>query len=98
MANIRESAQAYTPKQTHNIADLDLVRLDWPVEERTGKDNNNTEFKYNVVIVGGDEYRIPNSVLNDIKTILSAKPTQQTVKVIKKGEGMKTQYTVIPLE
>jgi hypothetical protein len=98
MANIRESAKAFVPKQTKNIADLDIARLEWPVESRKGKDKDNKDFDYNVVIVGGEEYRIPDSVLSSIKTILEAKPSQQTVRVIKKGTGMNTEYTVVQID
>jgi hypothetical protein len=98
MVNLRETAKAYEPQTTHNIAELDAVSLDVLVEERKGKDKDGKEFSYSVALVTGEEYRVPATVLKDIKAIMTAKPTLKTVKVIKKGEGMKTQYTVIPLE
>jgi len=98
MANIRESAQAFIPKQTKNIADLDSVNLDWPVEDRTGTDKDNNEFAYKVVVKDGEDYRIPASVLNAIKTIIENKASQKTVRVIKKGTGMNTEYTVIQMD
>ena len=98
MTNLRESAKAYEPQQTKNIAELEAVSLDVPIEQRKGKDQTGKEFEYAVAIVLGEEYRVPATVLKDIKAIMEAKPTLKTVKVIKKGEGMKTQYTVIPLE
>jgi len=98
MTNLRETAKAYEPTQTHNIAELEAVSLDVQIEERTGKDKDGKEFSYHVALVVGEEYRVPATVLKDIKAIMSAKPTLKTIKVIKKGEGMKTQYTVIPLE
>ena len=98
MANLRESAKAHVPKTTKNVAELEAVSLDVPIEQRSGKDQTGKEFSYKVALVAGEEYRVPDSVLNDIKTIMSAKPTLKTVKVIKKGQGMNTEYTVIPLE
>lgn len=98
MASLRDSAKAYEPQQTKNIAELEAVSLDVPIETRKGKDQTGKEFSYDVALVAGEEYRVPATVLKDIKAIMSAKPTLKTVKVIKKGEGMKTQYTVIPLE
>jgi len=98
MANIRDSAKAFVPKQTKNIADLDVVNLEWPVEERSGIDKDNKPFEYKVVVKDGEDYRIPASVLNAIKTIVEAKPSQKTVKVVKKGQGMNTEYTVIQLD
>lgn len=96
--NLRESAKAYEPQTTKNIAELEAVSLDVPIEDRVGKDKEGKEFNYSVALVLGEEYRVPATVLKDIKAIIEAKPTLKTVKVIKKGEGMKTQYTVIPLE
>jgi predicted Holliday junction resolvase-like endonuclease len=98
MANLRESAKAYVPPQTLNVADLEAISLDVQIEQRKGKDNKGKEFEYSVALVTGKEYRVPASVLNDIKTIMETKPTLKTVKVVKKGQGMNTEYTVIPLE
>lgn len=98
MANLRESAKAYVPPQTLNVADLEAISLDVQIEQRKGKDNKGKEFEYSVALVAGKEYRVPASVLNDIKTIMESKPTLKTVKVVKKGQGMNTEYTVIPLE
>lgn len=98
MSNLRDSAKNFVPKTTKNIAELEVVSLDYPIQEREGVNNDGKTFEYKVVIVGEEEYRIPNSVLADIKSILSAKPNLKTVKVIKKGAGLATQYSVIPLD
>ncbi len=99
MANLKDTAKAYEPKKTKNIADLEVVNLETlQVEERNGVNNEGKEFNYQVVIKDNDEYRVPASVLADIKTIIENKPTLKTVKVIKKGTGMGTEYTVIPLD
>lgn len=99
MANIKESAKAYQPKKTRNIAELEVVNLEtMQIEERTGTNEDGKEFAYKVAILGNEEYRVPASVLGNIKTILEAKPTLKTVRVIKKGQGMNTEYTVIPLD
>lgn len=98
MATLRDSAKAYEPMKTKNIADLEAVSLDAVFEERTGKDKEGKDYQYSVVVVLGMDYRVPDTVLKDIKAIMEAKPTLKTVKVIKKGQGMGTQYTVVPLE
>ena len=98
MTNLRDTAKAYEPQKTKNIADLEAVSLDVVIEERKAKDKDGKEFSFHVALVVGEEYRVPSSVLNDIKAIVQAKPTLKTVKVIKKGSGMNTSYTVIPLE
>lgn len=98
MTNLRETAKAYQPQQTKNIAELEAVSLDVPITEKTAKNKDGVEFSFYVATILGEEYRVPSSVLNDIKAIMTAKPTLKTVKVIKKGQGMATSYTVIPLE
>ena len=98
LVNIRESAKAFMPKTTKNVADLDVVNLDWPVEDRKGKNEEGKEFEYKVLIKDREDYRIPGSVLNAIKTIVENRPNQKTVRVIKKGSGMNTEYTVIQLD
>jgi hypothetical protein len=98
MATLRDSAKAYEPMKTKNIADLEAVSLDAVFEERTGKDKDGKDYAFSVIVVLGADYRVPDTVLKDIKAIMEAKPTLKTVKVIKKGQGMGTQYTVVPLE
>ena len=98
MASLRDSAKAYVPAQTKNIAELEAVSLDVPITEKAGTSKEGTPFSFHVATVMGEEYRVPSSVLNDIKTIMTAKPTLKSVRVIKKGQGMNTSYTVIPLE
>ena len=98
MTSLRESAKAYQPSKTKNVADLEAVSLDSQFEERTGTGTDGKPFAFSVVVIVGQDYRVPDSVLKDIKAIMEAKPSLKTIKVIKKGTGMQTQYTVIPLE
>lgn len=98
MTNLREGAKVYEPAKTKNIADLEAVSLDSVFEERKGKDKEGKDYSFNVVVILGEDYRCPDSVLRDIKTIMAVKPGLKTIKVQKKGQGLNTQYTVIPLE
>jgi len=98
MASIKEEAQAYEPKQTLNIADLDRVELSFPLEDRTGTDKDGKEFKYKVMVANGQEYRVPNTVLEEIKKMLDLKPDLKAVKVEKSGSGLSTRYTVKKIE
>jgi len=98
MTSLRESAKAFVPQQTKNIAELEAVSLDVPITEKSGTNKEGQPFSFLVATVLGEEYRVPSSVLADIKAIMTAKPSLKTVKVIKKGTGMNTQYTVVPLE
>ena len=98
----KEAAEEYEPKKTANIADLDKFDISEPIEERTGKDNDGKEFKYNVLIRDELDYRVPNTVLEIVKGILTANAKHDkkvtTFSVEKTGEGMGTKYQVISLD
>lgn len=98
MATLKDEAKVYEPQQTKNIADLKEVSVNLNLEDRKGKDKNGEEFSYKVVVVDGEDYRVPGKVLGDLKSILEKKPTLTKFAVSKKGVGLNTQYTVIPLD
>lgn len=98
MASLKEEAKVYQPKQTKNIADLKVVSVDLQLEDRQGTDKDNKVFDYKVVVVEGEDYRIPGKVIGDLKAILEKKPTLKTFSVSKRGTGLDTTYTVIPME
>ncbi|MEA3413900.1 MAG: hypothetical protein U9Q99_00025 [Nanoarchaeota archaeon] len=94
MASLKQEAKDYIPKQTLNIADLDRVDISFPLVEKTGIDKDGKEFEYKVMVVNEQEYRVPNSVLEEIKKILDLKPEVNFVNVSKSGSGMATRYNV----
>ena len=96
-ATIKEAAEAYEAPQTKNIAELDEVSIDFELVDCEGKDKDGKTFKYKAINVNGENYRVPGIVLGDLKVILAAKPDLKKFKVSRKGEGLKTQYTVIQL-
>lgn len=98
MANLKETAQNYEPQTTKNIADLESVDVSLDLQDREGTGQDGEPFKYKVIIVNGEEYRVPNSVISSLKGILEKKPNLQKFSVSKQGTGMNTQYTVIPQE
>jgi len=94
---IKETAQAYTPPQkTQNIADLDKVHVTEPIhfETVTGKDESWDQYYLERDAV---KYVVKNSVLEQLKTFLEVNPNMTYFRVIKKGVGMETKYTVVPL-
>ena len=94
MASLKEESQAYVPKITLNIADLEKVDISLPVEDRTGTDDKGVDFSYKVLVTDNKEYRTPNTVLEEIKKIVSLKPDVKFVKVTKSGSGLNTRYSV----
>lgn len=98
MKTIKEEAQAYESPKTKNIADLEKVPTDIETEEREFTKEDGTSFHLKVIVVNGEDYRVPTSVLKSLKAILEEKPDLKFFKVKKVGEGLKTEYTVITLE
>jgi len=99
MPTIKEAAQQYEPKTTKNIADLPEVDIDaMQLEDREGTDNNGEKFQYKVVVVNNEEYRVPGSVIGDIKGILTKNPNLKRVSVSKSGSGMSTRYQVVGVQ
>ena len=99
MPTIKEAAQSYEPKQTKNIADLPEVNIEqMQLEDREGTDNEGKQFAYKVIVVSNEEYRVPGSVIGDIKGLLTKKPDLKRVSVSKTGTGMSTRYQVIMVE
>ena len=97
MVSIKESASNYEAPTTRNITELSSVDANLEMQDRTGKDSDGIEFKYKVIVVDGIDYRVPVSVLGNLKAILKENANLQKFKVTKLGEGMNTKYTVIPL-
>lgn len=94
---LKEAAMTYESHSVGNIADLPKVSTDLHIEDREGINEEGKTFLYKVIIVDGLEYRVPASVLKSLKAILDDNPNLKTFKVKKTGQGMSTEYTVIPL-
>ena len=97
MATLKDEALAYTSDKMRNISELPEVLVSYAVLEKAFKGNDGKDVKVKYIEVAGSEYRVPVSVLSDLKTILSVSPALQKFRVLKKGEGMSTEYTVLPL-
>ena len=97
MTSIKEQAKAYEPQQTKNISELDQVSVNLELQTETYKEGTPDEFSVNVTEIDGEKYRVPVSVLAQLKEILEEKPEMEYFKVRRSGEGMNTKYTVIAL-
>lgn len=97
--SLKQAAEEYeAPTRTGNIADLLQVTTDLVFEEETHKTKDGEEFTMKTVLVEGAKYRVPNSVLNQLKVLLEDNPKLERFKVKKSGVGMDTEYIVIPLQ
>jgi len=97
--SLKEAAQEYeAPVRTGNIADLPQVTTNLSFEEETHKTKDGEEFTMKTISLDGAKYRVPNSVLNQLKVLLEDNPKLEKFKVRKTGQGMDTEYVVIPLQ
>jgi len=94
MSTIIESAKAYEPKTTLNIADLAEVDVDLALEDREGQDDEGKKFFYQVAVVDGKEYRVPVSVLEKLKSALKIRADIKKIKVNRTGSGLSTKYDI----
>jgi len=97
MVTLREEAQAYTPMQTLNIADLDKIPIDIELKDGKGKTSDGEEFTYKFATIEGVDYRVAGSIIGGIKALLTKMPNLKLVSVIKQGTGMNTKYQVVPV-
>ena len=99
MVSISEFAKEYTPSTTKNISELKEVDVNLQLEDGEGTDRHGNTFKYKFIVVDGEEYRIPGSVIGNLKVILEKKPTLKKFSVARQGTTKDdTKYTVIPLD
>jgi hypothetical protein len=100
---LKQEAQEFEPTaKTKNISDLSSVSTALILEDDsfsfTEKDGREKTVIQKVVLVNGEKYRVPMSVIGSLKVILEDNPNLKTFKVKKTGEGKEgTKYTVIPL-
>lgn len=93
MATIKEEAIGFESKsKIKNISDLPSVDTNLVL-----LNEDNVEFPYKYIEHNNERYRVPTSVLSSLKAILEENPALKKFKVKKSGEGMNTEYTVIPL-
>ena len=104
MSKISEYAKDYEPKATtKNIADLQEVSTDLEIEDDEFEFEDKVSkqiksVKQKVVVVKGEAYRVPVSVIQQLKVILEDNPALKRFKVKRSGSTKDdTRYTVIPL-
>jgi len=102
MGTIKDFAKGFEPSRTHNISELkeiptELQLVDDEFEFEDRKTGEVKVVKQKVVILNNEKYRIPISVIADLKAILEKNPILEKFSVSKKGSGLQTKYTVIPL-
>lgn len=104
MTKLDQYAKDFVPAtKTKNIADLkevstdiDLIDDEFEFTDKITKQVKTVKQK--VIVVNGEQYRVPSSVIGQIKVILEDNPNCKKFKVKKVGTTMDdTRYQVIPL-
>jgi hypothetical protein len=98
MSSLKDFAKSYEPKQMGNIADLKVVDTSVEIKTETRKDKDNQDYIVSFIVVNGQEFRVPMSIIEQLKAIIESKPDLKTFKVNKTGTGMGTKYQVIALD
>jgi hypothetical protein len=93
---LRQMAQDAKEVQTQNIADAGIFPIDIAIETKEFTKTDGETFTVNIAVVNEVPYRVPTSVLLQLKALLEDMPELQQVKVLKTGSGMSTQYQVVP--
>lgn len=100
MASLKDSALNYSSATTMNIADLDKVSTDLDLVPDSFEVDENGEKKtvyQEIIIIEDQKYRVPKTVLQQLKVLLEDNPQMKFFKVKKTGSHMDTRYTVIPV-
>ena len=99
MPTLSEFAKTYSAEATKNISDLKEVSTNLQLIDREGTDKTGNSYKYKVIVVEGIDYRVPSSVIGNLKAILEKKPSMTKFSVARQGKTKDdTKYTVIPLD
>ncbi len=101
MAKLKDEAKEYSPGLP-TVAQLDSISVDVNLKDHkrtfTDDEGNEKTRKEKVVVRDGEKYRVPKSVLKQLKEHLKQNPELANFKVTKSGQGLNTDYTVIPLQ
>lgn len=98
MTSVIEAAKVYEPKSSKTVADLPQFDVTQDMFDETRANDDGTKSTYKVIVVNGEKYRVPYTVLADIKEIYKIKSDLKYVKVTKSGSGKTgTKYTTIPM-
>ena len=94
MTTLKQEAMAYEPKETKNIVELEKVPVDIDIKSKTVNEGEDNEFSYKYIDVDDEEYRVPTSVLKQMKQLIANDESVEFIAVSKTGSGLKTEYFV----
>jgi len=94
---LADEINAYEPRETHNVAELDFFFIDEPITTKEYNADTEKAYKVKILIRDGKEYRVPFVVIGQMKEWLAKKPNIKAFQVIKTGSGKEgTKYQTSP--
>lgn len=95
--NIKEKAQNWVPPP--KITDISRIPIEAEIFDDGEGVNPETDkpYTYSYMMLNDKEIRVPESVISQLKDQLKENPNMKAFKVTKKGEGILTRYTVVPI-
>jgi len=98
MANIKQTANEYKEKYK-NITELKEISVNVELLDGVGTNKDGEDFVYKYFVDSDDcEVRVPVTVIKQLKEQIENNNKLEKFKVTKKGTGLNTEYTVIPLQ
>lgn len=100
MSNIMEVAANAQKKTTRNICELNKIPVGIETVKRKYKEGTPDEYEIDVVVVNGEDYRVPYSVFLQLKELANDRRVMgfKEFRVLRTGTTQKdTKYTVVPL-
>lgn len=101
MVSIKDAAETHVPtSSTQNITDLEKVSVDVELHDDTFEFEKNGVTKtveQQVIIENDIKYRVPKSVLTQLKAHMAEMPNMKFFKVKSTGTGMDTRYMIFPV-
>lgn len=98
MTSLKEKAEQYIPSEKMKIiSDMEKISVDVEIETETKTNRDGEEYSVNYFIYKDEKYRVPYTVLRDLKIQLEENPKLKFFKVKKTGTGIDSSYTVIPM-
>ena len=87
--NLKDEAKAHIDKPRpvlmKNIADLDHIPIDIEIYDGSGTDKAGRTFEYKFIELNGEKYRVPVSVISQLKTALEFNPDLKEFTVKRTG-------------
>ena len=96
MTTIKQMANDYISQEIKTVDQAGIISVDLETIEKVFNEGKQDEFSAIITEIDGVEYRVPKTVLKQLKQLLTDDDSFDKFKVIKSGTGKNTTYQVVP--